>query len=422
MDSSPPWSASTDPTTITTTTTSSSISSFSLSGTIVVVAKCPFPGQCKTRLIPFVGPDGAATLARAMLCDVLETVSLAAATATAIHDRHPLSTSTVTNTTIQKILLYAPPTPAAKLYMEELIREITTLAVSEEDPTNDQQTNHSDPSYASSLSSKNSPSSSSSSSSPPWRLLPMLDSTDLQSSDLSAQLTHALKQARYLQQDEWRNHATALDTTSSVPLLGPVMFVGMDTPEQPIDEIHSALRLGQAPAPPPFLHPSPPSNPNSWQPPPTSALLCPAADGGYGLLSLPCTIAWGNEQALFYGVCWSHALTAVSQLKALTDAVCDSGSGSTTLVRIGRLMYDIDDEADVRALCQRLQQSQSLSGDCWSDKATATTTTTTTTNAPSEPPTTNVGPCLLSSSSGQASQTGICRHTRQALQELGLLL
>jgi glycosyltransferase A (GT-A) superfamily protein (DUF2064 family) len=42
---------------------------------IVVVAKCPTPGQCKTRLMDRLGPDGSAALAQAMLSDVLSTLS-----------------------------------------------------------------------------------------------------------------------------------------------------------------------------------------------------------------------------------------------------------------------------------------------------------------------------------------------------------
>ncbi len=44
-------------------------------GAIVVVAKCPLPGSCKTRLIPLLGEEGAASLARAMLSDVLSSLS-----------------------------------------------------------------------------------------------------------------------------------------------------------------------------------------------------------------------------------------------------------------------------------------------------------------------------------------------------------
>jgi glycosyltransferase A (GT-A) superfamily protein (DUF2064 family) len=44
-------------------------------GSIVVVAKCPLPGQSKTRLIPLLGPQGSAALAKAMLLDVLTTLT-----------------------------------------------------------------------------------------------------------------------------------------------------------------------------------------------------------------------------------------------------------------------------------------------------------------------------------------------------------
>ena len=44
-------------------------------GAIVVVAKCPIPNKSKTRLIPMLGVHGATSLAKAMLCDVLVTLS-----------------------------------------------------------------------------------------------------------------------------------------------------------------------------------------------------------------------------------------------------------------------------------------------------------------------------------------------------------
>jgi glycosyltransferase A (GT-A) superfamily protein (DUF2064 family) len=43
-------------------------------GAIVVVAKCPVPGKSKTRLIPLLGLCDSATLAKAMLSDVLLTL------------------------------------------------------------------------------------------------------------------------------------------------------------------------------------------------------------------------------------------------------------------------------------------------------------------------------------------------------------
>jgi glycosyltransferase A (GT-A) superfamily protein (DUF2064 family) len=44
-------------------------------GAIVVVAKCPVAGTSKTRLVPMLGEEGAASLARAMLMDTLSSLS-----------------------------------------------------------------------------------------------------------------------------------------------------------------------------------------------------------------------------------------------------------------------------------------------------------------------------------------------------------
>ncbi|KAL7544741.1 hypothetical protein ACHAWF_008100 [Thalassiosira exigua] len=44
-------------------------------GAIAVFAKCPIPGASKTRLAPMLGDEGAASLAKAMLSDVLVSVS-----------------------------------------------------------------------------------------------------------------------------------------------------------------------------------------------------------------------------------------------------------------------------------------------------------------------------------------------------------
>ena len=44
-------------------------------GSIVLVAKSPIPGKSKTRLIPLLGPQGAAVLAEAMLSDILQSLT-----------------------------------------------------------------------------------------------------------------------------------------------------------------------------------------------------------------------------------------------------------------------------------------------------------------------------------------------------------
>ena len=45
-----------------------------IQGSIIVVAKCPIAGKSKTRLVPLLGKDGSAKLAKAMLSDVLMTL------------------------------------------------------------------------------------------------------------------------------------------------------------------------------------------------------------------------------------------------------------------------------------------------------------------------------------------------------------
>jgi len=44
-------------------------------GAILLVAKVPNPGTCKTRLIPLLGEIGSAALAKAMLADVVLTLT-----------------------------------------------------------------------------------------------------------------------------------------------------------------------------------------------------------------------------------------------------------------------------------------------------------------------------------------------------------
>jgi len=139
-----------------------------------------------------------------------------------------------------------------------------------------------------------------------WDLLPMQSSTDLESSHLGELLTDALARARHLQQQ----HSS------------PIVFLGSDAPELPLESIVGALS----------------SSYNNDR-----AVLCPSPDGGYGLLSVPSTI---NENVVFRDIPWSTSLTAMAQLKVLTD--------HNVHVQIGRLMPDIDQPQDVAQLCQRL--------------------------------------------------------------------
>jgi len=177
----------------------------------------------------------------------------------------------------------------------------------------------------------------------------MVEDSQLNSSDLGHNLTHALKQTR-----------------SMVETNRPVIFLGMDAPELPLDEISSAL-----------THPD-------------QALLCPAADGGYGMLSVPFHV---NPEKVFLplsaGKRWSSALTAVAQIKALTDANVD--------VRLGRLMYDIDEPKDIHDLAQRLQSMSSMRSQ----------------EVPED--------CLGKPSRGKTIHSGQCQYTQIALERLGML-
>ena len=235
------------------------------SGTIVVFAKCPLPGSSKTRLAPLLGDDGAALLAQAMLSDVLSSL-----TACADHLQDTL-----------KILVYAPGDSSTGSRMTKILESLGLSCCPSESytPRKDNTTN--------------------------WVLMPMM-SSDLTSSSLGDKLMDSLQRVRELTDDG-----------------SPVLFLGMDSPELPIDEIIRGLEIAS----------------NKDRP---RAHLCPANDGGYGLLVLPSCA----PTSVFSGIRWSCALTAISQLKALSDAGID--------VSIGRLMHDIDEPEDVRSLAKRL--------------------------------------------------------------------
>jgi glycosyltransferase A (GT-A) superfamily protein (DUF2064 family) len=219
-----------------------SSSSSTNSGAIVVVAKCPLPGASKTRLIPLLGEKGAATLAKAMLSDIL--------------------TSLVQHMKEQQVILYyAPGTDEIRMYMLAIL---DALGIAKE-----------------------------------IDLVPMLHG-DLQGRDLGDQLSNALREAQ--------------KRTS-----GNIMFLGMDSPELPIDELQEAFR-----------HPK-------------HATLCPSYDGGYGMVCVPHD---APADTIFSNVLWSHPSTALSQLKALSDANVD--------IRLGRIMRDIDEPEDVRTLMDEM--------------------------------------------------------------------
>jgi len=239
--------------------------SYPVEGTIVVVAKCPIPGKSKTRLIPLLGKEGSVRLAKSMLSDVLKTID---------------GCSELEN--VRKILLYAPGTPEGLETMEVILEELNLGTKGEDNPNS-------------------------------WHLLPMISSSsqtkdDLRSHDLGAKLEDALTRARTLEEPTKR---------------GGVVFLGMDAPILPLDDIVGSFKRAAGATP--------------------SATLCPAFDGGYAMLCVP-PDACPSET--FRNLYWSHPWTGMSQTKALTD--------QGIFVTIGTVVSDIDETSDVQELCRYL--------------------------------------------------------------------
>lgn len=206
-----------------------------------------------------------------------------------------------------------------------------------------------------------------------WTLMPMILSTELLSSNIGTVLADALQRTRaaLLQSNNNNNNNNE-----------SIVVLGMDAPELPLEEIISALAN------------------------PTLAMFCPASDGGYGLLSVP---PFAPCPQIFLNIQWSHSLTALSQLKALTDANVN--------VRLGRLMEDVDDAEDVIKLAQRLCQLNSLDNETKgnNNNNTATNVLWTSSGLSSSrsllPPTTTTG-----------SSSCTCEHTWNALVSIGVII
>ena len=103
---------------------------------------------------------------------------------------------------------------------------------------------------------------------------------------------------------------------------------------------------------------------------------------------------------------WSHSLTAVSQIKALTD--------QNIQVNIGKIVYDIDEPNDVQELCKFLAKKEEAAGASNHDSKKKNL------DYPSG--------WDSSSDSTDNSKIGVitsrhplCYYTRQALAEAGLL-
>jgi Uncharacterized protein conserved in bacteria (DUF2064) len=239
---------------------------------------------------------------------------------------------------VVKILLYAPPTDHARTTMRELLQTLNLL--------ND------------------------------WQLHPVKPMVDgvqqphnVHSSQfLSTILSHAVDVGR-----QQHHHPSNVATT--------VILLGMDAPELPLAEIVAACDPSRR-----LYH--------------SAALMCPAADGGYGLLVVP---PLAPAQSIFDGVLWSHELTALSQLKALSD------QGVATV--IGPLMHDIDTARDLDQLVQRLESTtaseSSLDGrGCLSQPSALVQRQSTGSSDHGDP----MEPSFVS-----------CHYTRKVLVDLGLL-
>lgn len=229
-------------------------------GSVVVFAKCPIPGKSKTRLIPLLGEEGSVGLAKGMLSDVLKSID-----------------GCVELKGVRKILVYAPDTTEGRETMDTILDELGLDTV---------QNGNNNNCFDS------------------WHLLPMMSKTnDLRSNDLGAKLEDALIRVRNLNESKRQS----------------VVFLGMDAPILPLDDIVSGLQT------------------------PNSATLCPAKDGGYAMLCVPHT---ANPSQTFSDLYWSHPWTGMSQAKAMTDQGIP--------LRIGTIVRDIDETTDVEELCHHL--------------------------------------------------------------------
>jgi len=143
---------------------------------------------------------------------------------------------------------------------------------------------------------------------------------DLRSHDLGAKLEDALIRVRDLEPSAATMH----------PGRHGVVFLGMDAPILPLDDIVGGLKRAAA-----SIRSS--AEPTQQEVP--SATLCPAFDGGYAMLCLP---HHADPSKTFGGLYWSHLWTGMSQLKALTDQGIH--------VSVGTIVRDIDEASDVREL------------------------------------------------------------------------
>ncbi len=249
-----------------------------------VFAKCPIPGRSKTRLAPLLGEDGAASLATAMLSDILVSLTACAQLKETL-----------------KVLVYAPGSSEGEAHMKSILQRLNLSTTSFDE--------------VSSLEFDG------------WILLPMASGaskSELTSSSLGGKLEDALDKTRTLLAKI--HNITATQQTNNEA----VVFLGMDAPELPLAEIIHGLQTAAT----------------------NKAHMCPADDGGYGMLSVPRN---APSSQIFRGVRWSDNLTAVSQLKSLSDCCID--------ISIGKMMNDVDEPDDVIRLAKRFISSRESNQD-----------------------------------------------------------
>mmetsp|Transcript_10724 Transcript_10724/g.25556 ORF Transcript_10724/g.25556 Transcript_10724/m.25556 type:complete len:392 (-) Transcript_10724:68-1243(-) len=300
-----------------------------IDGVIVVVAKCPIQGKSKTRLIPLLGPDGSVDLAKAMLSDVVLTI-----------DKCPQLLG------VNKVLLYAPGNDDGLQRMKAILDELS-VPYHGGNETLDRQQRSRDENQAVAANCARK-----------WTLLPMMMNSDvgggtdgdLRSSDLGSKLQDALVRAREMMMMVMTSGGKSeKEDRGGSGSGGGVVFLGMDSPVLSLDDIVQGLQDSSVVSSSSSFHNQAYSSSHttttttSTTTPQLSAMLCPADDGGYGVLCVPPT---ADPSVTFQDVYWSHPLTAISQIKALTD--------QGIMVKIGKCMNDIDEPDDVRALCKRL--------------------------------------------------------------------
>jgi len=287
---------------------------------ICIVAKCPIPGKSKTRLSAAAAggggltDEGCALIAKSMLCDVLSN----------IHRAEALSS-------VVKFLYFAPADDDGKQRMGLILDELGILYVDGSHIL--KQADH----RPGILDNAGGPSGRGLDvlRHDKWYLCPMPDArqSNLRSSDLGGKLAGMLDHTRSI---VWNDFGD-IDAAITPPA---VAFLGMDSPELPVGEILYALQLASRQLP----------HSSAKEETPGSAYINPSHDGGYGMLCLPPQA----PASVFEGVRWSDPLTAISQMKALSDEGIP--------IVIGSLMRDIDEMEDLMGLAERLRIARKNTG------------------------------------------------------------